>query len=585
MGLLDLALGKENPVASYVDANKNAIHGAFSGLGTGQNISQGLSNAAQGAQTGAQADSAYAFALKDQQSRLDQIQYEQTLQQNALQLAAQGRNATADWLEKSPNPQVSALAGPVRNGTLSGADALTMVMKPGQTVQPGEGILPNPMAYGGGAAQPANTNPPTPTLAPPPQVNPADPTVSDRAQELTNYMSSPSQGGTGSPTAPVLAPTALSLPTGAQGAPAPSGGPQQPYVPIPTADPMKMNVPQRQAAAAAQGLKPGDPGYANFILTGRLPNNATETWRAATPADLQANGIAPGDQNVYQVSAMGQIRQVPGAVSNGSNGPALGTTGESTIDPTADGYSSKIVGGVGLTQAAIDQRALNYLTSGGTPPVGRTGPAGAQSAAISNRMAEIDPSGNLAANKSQLKSLTQSLATQQKYLDTTQRSIQNAEAGFQHVVTTFKDKGINTSQYPTINAMENAAKAQLSPGDISAFKAGLQEVANEYTQVFSRGGQVTDAVRSRAGDIVNGNLSIADLGKVLTELQAQGDIVVKGAQDQVKQIGSQINGIATGAPPDTSAAPSQYQEGQTATNPSTGAKVVYQGGQWVPVNG
>jgi uncharacterized coiled-coil protein SlyX len=160
-------------------------------------------------------------------------------------------------------------------------------------------------------------------------------------------------------------------------------------------------------------------------------------------------------------------------------------------------------------------------------------------------MAEIDPSGNLAKNKTVLKSLSESLAAQQKQLDSVQRSMGNAEAGFQHVVDTFQGK-VNTSQYPTINAAINAAKSQLSPGDIAAFKAGLTEVGNEYTQVFSRGGQVTDAVRNRAADVINGNLSIADLQKVLDELQAQGAIVVKGAQDQVKTITDQVNGIAGG---------------------------------------
>lgn len=237
-----------------------------------------------------------------------------------------------------------------------------------------------------------------------------------------------------------------------------------------------------------------------------------------------------------------------------STGLPPGTTGDSAIDPTVEGYSTKVIPGTGgLTMAAIDQGAMSNITAG-TRPTGRTGPALAQATTILNRMAEMDPSGNLAFNKGKLASLNQSLATQQKYLDTTQRSVANAEAGFQQVVNTFQGK-VNASQYPTINAAVNAAKAQLDPGTISAFQSGLAEVANEYTQVFSRGGQATDATRAKAQKIVNGDLSIADLQQVLTELQAQGNIVVQGSKNQVKTISDQINTISksgSAAPADTS---------------------------------
>lgn len=585
MGLLDYALGTANPVSQYVDSNPNTIHGLFSGLATGQNISDGLSQAAQNANSGALAD-------------------------RVLQQQMGARNQTADWLAAQPNPNLAKLAPMVRSGLLSGADALTMAFKPGTTVDPGATYLPNPLDPSNTGVPSAPAQLPTPPAAPPiaapaattptpvplPQINPDDPTVADRAQQLQQAFVAAGDPATDPSTPPGAIgatasnpPVPLASPSVAQpqvpiGATPAGYVPGQPFT-APATDPLKMTAPQRIAAAASQGLKPGDPGYANFVLTGRLPNNATETWRPATAADLTANGIAANDPSVYQVSTMGQVRQIPGAISASDNAAPLGTTGSSTIDPTQPGYSSTPVV-AGKTQAAIDQAALSNLTNGTTPPVGRTGAAGAQSTAISNRMAELDPSGNLAANRSQLKSLTQSLATQQKYLDTTQRSISNAEQGFQQVVSAFQGK-VNMSQYPTINAMENAAKAQLSAGDISAYQAGLAEVANEYTQVFSRGGQASDTVRAKSASIVNGNLSIGDLNGVLKELQTQGNIVVQGSKDQVQRITDQINGIATGTgSPDavTTAAP-QYQEGQTATNPTTGAKVVYQGGQWVPANG
>lgn len=241
---------------------------------------------------------------------------------------------------------------------------------------------------------------------------------------------------------------------------------------------------------------------------------------------------------------------------NASAAP-VGTTGSATVDQTADGYGTKAVAG-GLTQAAIDQAALSDITSGQRPTGGRSGMTIQQATAISNRMAEMDPSGNLAKNKAQVSALTQSLAQQQKYADTTDRAVSNAEAGMQQAIGAFQGK-VNVSQYPTVNAAVNASQAQLDPGTISAYKAALQEVANEYTQVFSRGGQATDAVRAKSQAIVNGDLSLADLQQVLTELQAQGHIVVQGARNQVQKINDQISSIASGgspdAPPPTTGAP------------------------------
>lgn len=293
------------------------------------------------------------------------------------------------------------------------------------------------------------------------------------------------------------------------------------------------------AIRAANGL-PAAPGTVTPPNVAPGTGNVPGGWMASPDA---TGALRTGIMNGMNAPPASTAAPAIGGFGVGANGLPLGTTGTDEIDATAPGYSSHVVA-AGLTQAAIDQAALSLAASGSRPPIGRTGIAGQQATIISNRMAELDAGGNLSTNKAKLKALSGSLATQQKYLDTTQRSINNAELGFQQVLDTFNGK-VNPSQFPTINAWSNAAQSQFSPGEISAFKSGLQEVANEYTQVFSRGGQVTDSVRNRANDIVNGNLSLPDLQKVLDELQAQGKIVVGGAQKQVQQITDQINGIVS----------------------------------------
>lgn len=549
MGLLDLILGQSNPVSQWADAHPGTLGAIGGGLGSGATFSQGLANAAQMLPQGKASD----------------VQ---------LGLTIQGRNATADWLAASSNPNLQALAEPVRNGTIAGSDAMKAAFAPGQLMPPGSTYLPNPQSPN---FVPPSVPPPSPaqttslpasTVAPPPPSGP--PAALATLQQGLANVSAP-QAQQPIPLAPIQSASQSQAPA--------AYDPSKPFTAGAT-NPMDMTPAQRQVLGKQYGLT-GSP-LASFVVSGRVPQNVSQTdsFRPATPADLQKWGISPGAGQAYEVNTItNELKPVSGSVATGdqsATGLPPGTTGSATIDPTAPGYASKPVV-AGLTQAALDQKALSYLTGGTNPPIGRTGTAGAQSAAISNRMAEMDPTGNLAANKAQLRALTGSLEVNQKYADSTQRAIQNAEAGFQQVVSAFKGK-VNASQYPTVNAALNAAAAQMAPGDISAYKAGLAEVGNEYTQVFARGGKVSDAVRAKSADIINGNLSIDDLGKVQDELQQQGDIVVNGARQTVQQINNQITSLAQGGS-------SQGSQSQTASAPTgklaDGTPIVVQNGQWV----
>lgn len=307
---------------------------------------------------------------------------------------------------------------------------------------------------------------------------------------------------------------------------------------------------EKIATAAANAANPAPSYVVTQAQNAALGDNPASALAIIAPYLNDPNAAAAEIANINQSNASAAASYAAANKSNveanleggaGPGGQALGTTGNAAIDATAPGYATTIVA-AGLTQASIDQQALSYLLSGANPPIGRTGVAGAQATAIKARMGEMDPGGNIQANKAQLTSLSASLKQQTEYLNTAQRSVSNAEAGFTQVTQAFQGK-VNATQFPSINAAVNAVQGQLDPGTISAYQAGLQEVANEYTQVFSRGGTATDAVRSKAASIANGDLSISDLQQVLTEVQAQGNIVVQGSQNQVKTIQDQINGI------------------------------------------
>lgn len=231
------------------------------------------------------------------------------------------------------------------------------------------------------------------------------------------------------------------------------------------------------------------------------------------------------------------------------NGPGQNSGSKaSAIDTTTPGYTTNPVQGAGgLTQSAIDQAALQFAITGQLPAgmKGTKGLAVQQQLAVKNRAGQLDAGGNITANRENLKALSSSLAEQTQYLNTVQRSVTNAENGFNQITSAFQNSGINPSQSAVLNSKANDAAKFFgnNTSQLRAFQAGLQEVANEYSNVFSRGGVVSDTVRNKAGSIFDGSISIKDLLAVQNELQAQGKIVIGGSQSQVKTIQDQINHI------------------------------------------
>lgn len=253
----------------------------------------------------------------------------------------------------------------------------------------------------------------------------------------------------------------------------------------------------------------------------------------------------------YKLKEVGAEAAARSAATNGTglgaDGKAIGTLGSPTIDATAPDYASAIVGGTGLTQASIDQKAINYITAGTLPPQGRTGMAGTQNAAISNRMAEIAPNGNLAVNKTKLKSYSESLAQQQKYLDTTQRALNTANDTLDSLEEYMKKNNINPSQFPDFNRFSNYLKSKgLDPGAAGGYNAQLATLRAEYSQVLAKGGVRSVETDREAAKLVPDGLSPAALAQVAAQIRVDGDNVTRDAQKQVTQISDQLNGALSG---------------------------------------
>lgn len=223
---------------------------------------------------------------------------------------------------------------------------------------------------------------------------------------------------------------------------------------------------------------------------------------------------------------------------------APGTTGNSTIDATVPGYSTTIVGSTGMTQAAIDQRALNIAIGNETAPKQGSGISGVANRAIQNRVGELNASGNIAANKAQLKSLSSSLTDQTNYLNTTQRAYNTANDNLGVLTKLMQDNGINDSSIPLINQITNNIKSGIAdPGSIAAFKANLQGLRAEYSQVLAKGGTRSVETDNAAASLIPDNISPAQLQQVATQLKLEGGNAISEAQKQVQTVQDGINNI------------------------------------------
>lgn len=335
---------------------------------------------------------------------------------------------------------------------------------------------------------------------------------------------------------------------------------------------------------------PATREFAAKLIQSRIDPQSAATL-ASTEADTnlknaQATAWAGGFGKPpagYMRNADGTLTFVPGgpadptvnggrtlAPNTSSNAQPLGTTGQPTIDPTADGYSSHAVVG-GLTQAAIDQKALGYLTSGTMPPTGRTGMAGQQAAAISNRMAEMGSGANLAANKTQLKALSSTLTQQTQYLNNTQRAFDTATDTLANLQTYMQKNGINASQFPDYNSFTNFLKAHgLDPGAAGGYNAQLQTLRAEYSQVLAKGGARSVETDRAASQLIPDGLSPAQLAQVAAQIKIDSNNAIGEAQKQVSGITDQINGIVGGGAP-AAAGASQSAPPPAQSGPPPGA--------------
>lgn len=333
---------------------------------------------------------------------------------------------------------------------------------------------------------------------------------------------------------------------------------------------------QSQASSALAKALGG--GYA-----GIQANPGAYATAAGNPFATQGNVQAAADQvrNWMNLNTPQQINPYsPGFINpatgeitptnaSGGGGAPLGTTGNPAIDPTQDGYSTKIVGNTGVTQATIDQAAQIYNATGKAPSIGR-GPQGLYARnAVMNRGAEMmGGNGSIVQNAADVKANSSSLTDQTKYTNNIERAFNTATDTFTALNTFMQQNGVNPSQFPDINALGNYLQShgKDAPGIIAAYKAQLATLRQEYSQVLAKGGQRSVETDREASQLIPENLSPSQLAQVQAQIKIDSDNAINEAKSQTSKISTTIGGIGK---------PSSGSDGGAAPkvltyNPATG---------------
>ena len=149
---------------------------------------------------------------------------------------------------------------------------------------------------------------------------------------------------------------------------------------------------------------------------------------------------------------------------------------------------------------------------------------------------------------------------------------------------------VDRTQFPTLNSLLLSAQAGTGDENVRRLALVTNEVINAYAQVATRGGMPTDAARQSGAAILNNAFTKGQYAAALDEMMQLATAAQTAPAATIKETVDRLSGQYAGAAQPGATPPQQgapqggggHQEGDTATNPQTGAKIVYRGGQWVP---
>lgn len=286
------------------------------------------------------------------------------------------------------------------------------------------------------------------------------------------------------------------------------------------------------AQALVQGYQPQSVGIGGSLVnpaTGQQLYESPYLYRPTAGAvnsvaqQLLATGAAPDYATAYNMAQQTVVNS-----AQGQQGFAPGST------PTA--------------QQSPEYTNAYTLLSQGTPvsqvlsSVGRSTAAKAIAQQAVSDFLKNNQGYNATQASANAKAVT-NLADQQA---NTQAALNRMDGSFSLMLNTLQGAGINNFESPLLNQLNNKVQlGVIGNEDLAKFKAGVQTLQTEYSQVIGRGGQVTDKVRGEADNVVNGNYSFNDLNGLYQYLKQEGQVVVSGYDTEIQKLTNPVSGNST----------------------------------------
>lgn len=146
------------------------------------------------------------------------------------------------------------------------------------------------------------------------------------------------------------------------------------------------------------------------------------------------------------------------------------------------------------------------------------------------------------AQGAQADALKQSIGGLQQGLSTAQQAITTADSNFPLLLQTMKASGINNFGAPLANQVQQKVQQGFS-GVLAPYNALVQSLQATYSQILSRGGNVTNETRDEANKLVNGTLSYNDMQKLYQTLKAESKNVLNGYSSEIQNNSQKLNEI------------------------------------------
>lgn len=259
----------------------------------------------------------------------------------------------------------------------------------------------------------------------------------------------------------------------------------------------------------------------------RLAQEQHQGDMAALQAKMQA--IAADNQDWHTMASL----QTPGGVAAVYQNLKVREEAADKISSEFSNYlkarKANVNQQVTLTDAAID-RFADAVHSGVKPStLGLGWSNNANKTAVMNRVAEKYPDFDMAAADLAYGGMAQEKRT----VGAAAGRIKLAANSLDRAVPLAKDaaKKVDLSQYPSVNALENAVRRGTGDPNIIALNTALQTVISDYAALMVRSGVPTVESRNAAREMVNSNMAQGQLDAFFDQIEKEKGAQLKAIDD------------------------------------------------------